>query len=82
VVERVQKFSPEILRSLREAADPPISREELARRVGRGYFSIYRYEHGDIVPDLEVTTRLAAALGVTVDDLLEDMPATAVGGAS
>lgn len=79
-----QRFSPELLRSLREATpDPdtgrPVTREELGRRVGRGYFSIYRYEAGLIVPPLDVAARLAAALDVDVADLFEDVPA-AVGG--
>lgn len=60
------------VRELREAADPRISQVELGRAAGYGAgagVSVSRIEAGRMLPRASRVARLAAALGVEVDDL-------------
>lgn len=56
------------LRQLRKEKD--ISVKCLASAVGVCPLTIYRYETGKREPTLLIAKRLAAALGVTVDELI------------
>ena len=47
------------------------TQQELATASGVTYVSIGRYERGERVPDINTAAKLAAALGCTVDDLIE-----------
>ena len=47
-----------------------LSQEELAKRVGVSQPSIAQYETGAAVPRLYVAVKLANALGVKIDDLV------------
>jgi transcriptional regulator with XRE-family HTH domain len=41
---------------------------ELGYRVGRSPFSVARWEHGSTVPSADTLGKLAAALGVGMED--------------
>jgi DNA-binding XRE family transcriptional regulator len=43
---------------------------DLASKVGCNPMSIYRYETGRRTPDLITASKIAKALGVTVDELI------------
>ncbi len=47
-----------------------LTQEALAERVGVARQTIVKWESGDSVPDLEAAGKLAEALGVSVDDLV------------
>ena len=51
-------------------AQQNLSQEELAKRVGVSQPSIAQFEAGTKVPRLHVTIKLAKALNVTIDDLV------------
>src|SRR3954451_6175324 len=57
----------EVLRRLRQEAG--LSQAGLAGAAGTSLRQIHRYERGEQQPALEVGQRLAAALGVTLDEL-------------
>ena len=83
----MQRFSGELLRSLRESVeDPetgrPLSREALGRRIGRSYFAIRRWELGEFLPDPDLLARLAWELDCGVSDFFEDVPVAAGGDAA
>lgn len=65
-----RRFSGRRLRETRKSVG--VSAEQLAIDTGRTTYSIHGYERGRIQPPLDVAARLAAALGCTVDDLLDD----------
>lgn len=44
--------------------------EELAAKIGKSASAVCLYEQGKREPNLETLRRLAAALGVTVDELI------------
>jgi len=50
-----------------------ISREELAKKIGISVISIGRYERGERRPTVDILPRYAAALGCSIDELLEAM---------
>jgi transcriptional regulator with XRE-family HTH domain len=61
------------LKELREAQDPPVSQEALARKAGLSVKTVHRVErlgqaHSDTV------AALARALGVPIDDLFKPDP--------
>jgi transcriptional regulator with XRE-family HTH domain len=60
---------PARLRELRERQG--LSREELAHKAGTSEHSVTKLEIGSRAPSLELASRLAAALGCTVDSLLQ-----------
>ena len=47
-----------------------LSVKSLAATVGVSAMSIYRYETGHRLPDIDVAFKIAKALGVTVDELI------------
>lgn len=49
-----------------------LSQEELAQAVGVTGSAISRWESGQRQPNIEKLKKLSAALGVTVDELLQD----------
>jgi len=59
---------PENLRRAR--AQKELTLSELARAVGTKRQNLWSWESGRTSPSLEMLLALAAALGVTVDDLL------------
>lgn len=65
----VDRFSRHKLRQLR--TDRGLSQEALATRVGKLRQTIIGYETGAHKPRARALTKLAAALDVTVDDLLD-----------
>lgn len=48
-----------------------MSQEQLAVAAGVSRISIVRYENGERSPDVDVAIRIANALGVKVDDLID-----------
>lgn len=48
------------------------SQDELAKKVGTSAPIIGRYERDEIKPSIEVATKIADALGVTIDYLVKD----------
>lgn len=48
------------------------SQEELAKKSGVGRISIIRYENNERIPQVDVASRIANALGCTIDELLGD----------
>jgi transcriptional regulator with XRE-family HTH domain len=48
-----------------------MSQEQLAAAAGVSRISIVRYENGERSPDVDVAIRIANALGVKVDDLID-----------
>ena len=57
------------IKELRQAIG--LTQDQLAKIVGRSRINICRYETGEHNPPLAVAAKLAAALGCTVDDLLD-----------
>lgn len=47
-----------------------LSQEELAKRVGVSQAAISQYETGAMVPRLYVTVKIANALSIKIDDLV------------
>ena len=56
------------LQKLRKAKN--LTQEALAERVGVARQTIAKWEAGESTPDLEISGRLASALEVTLDDLV------------
>jgi ribosome-binding protein aMBF1 (putative translation factor) len=71
----VYRFNPSRLRAARERAG--LSREALARRIGRSAASIHAYELGNACPHTPVVGILAAALEVTPAAFFSREPADA-----
>jgi transcriptional regulator with XRE-family HTH domain len=65
----VALFRADRLRSLR--LEQGISFERLAVAIDRSYSSIIQYESGAVTPPAPIVERLAHALDVGVDDLLD-----------
>ncbi|MGK3110387.1 helix-turn-helix domain-containing protein [Streptomyces sp. WAC05858] len=65
-----RQFSGQRLREARTAAG--LSKEALALRVGRSFYSIHEYEHGRVQPSIAVLVALSDALGRPLDDLLTE----------
>jgi len=53
------------------------TREQLATESGLSYQSVFGYEHGHRVPSRASVLRLAAALGVSPRELVDEDPAFA-----
>jgi transcriptional regulator with XRE-family HTH domain len=66
------EFSPRLLRRARQAAG--LSLDALGVRIGRGWRTVQRYEHGDAQPSVVALGALAHVLGVGVGDLFEVAP--------
>ncbi len=61
------------VRTFREAKDPKVSQQDLARAVDLTSSALARLEQGKTPdPRLSTIVRLAAALGVTVDELIHE----------
>lgn len=58
------------IETLRRAAN--ISRQTLADEVGVTVVSVFRYERGQQGLSLDMAAKIARALGVRVDDLIEE----------
>lgn len=58
------------IKDKRIAAD--MSQEELAKASGVSRVAITRYETGERVPNIEIASRIAKALGCKVDDLIDN----------
>ena len=48
-----------------------LTQQQLARKTGVSRVSISRYESGQREPTLTIAAKLAAALGCTIEDLVE-----------
>lgn len=64
-----QRGLPERLKALRKQKD--FSQQELAEKAGVHYTHIGRYERGQSKPTTETLRRLAEALGVSLDYLVD-----------
>lgn len=64
------------LRSLREAREPAMTQEDLAKLVGRNKASVSHWESGENEPSTAILIQLATLYGVSVNYLLglEDRP--------
>jgi transcriptional regulator with XRE-family HTH domain len=62
------EFSARRLRDARQGAG--LSRERAAVAAGLSASTVFRYEEGATVPDVDTASRLADVLGVTLADLL------------
>lgn len=70
-------FSPRLLRRAR--LDAGLTLDEVARRLGRQWSTVIRYEHGETQPSVMALGALAHVLGVSIDSLFEvDPPASAL----
>lgn len=47
---------------------------DLAKAANISFMSVHRYESGERVPSVDIASRIAAALGCTVDDLISKDP--------
>ena len=56
-----------LMQGLRQQAG--LSQKELAEKAGVSGLTYQRYEYGDRVPDARTATRIAKALGATVEEL-------------
>jgi predicted transcriptional regulator len=65
-----RRFSGPRLRDQRRLAD--LSVHEVAARVGRSCWSVYRYETGAAQPPIPVADALADAVGLPLERLLAD----------
>ncbi|MBY8879744.1 helix-turn-helix domain-containing protein [Actinacidiphila acidipaludis] len=63
-------FSGSRLRAARRAAG--LSADALAETVARSASVVWSYEEGRARPPVDVAAGLAAAVGVTLDELLDD----------
>ncbi len=61
-----------LLQKIREAKG--FSRSDLAKRVNVGINTIWRWEKGQRVPDLETIKILAQILNCSLDELVRDDP--------
>jgi transcriptional regulator with XRE-family HTH domain len=61
------------LKEVREAQDPPVSQEALARRAGVSVKTVHRAERLGTAHS-ETIRALARGLGVPIDDLFEPEP--------
>ncbi len=60
-------FSDRIMQARKEKG---LSREELAEKIGTSGPIIGRYERGDMMPSVEIATKIADALEVSLDFLV------------
>ena len=60
-------FGDRILQARKEKG---LSREELAEKIGTSAPIVGRYERGDMVPSIEIATRISEALEVSLDFLV------------
>lgn len=74
----MRQFSARLLRDTRRQSG--LSREQAAVRAGISFAALTKYEQGTQIPGANAAARVADALGVTVDALLET--AGAVGAAA
>lgn len=65
-----RRFSASALRRVREAAG--LDRRQLADLAGRNHQSIRLYELDEVQPPVVVADRIARALRIPLDDLLEE----------
>jgi ribosome-binding protein aMBF1 (putative translation factor) len=63
-------FSPTRLRAAREAAG--LSKEALAVALNRPFWTLNAWERGTSAPSIANAQKLARALGLSIDDLVED----------
>jgi transcriptional regulator with XRE-family HTH domain len=63
------RFSPQRLRQLREAAG--LSRDDVARQVGKTTSTVVKYEQATITPSVGVLGALARVYGVPVGELFD-----------
>ena len=69
--KRVTAFSGDRLRSLRENPERPMTQQQLAEAAGVHPVDISKYERGLSEPSFTAASRLAAALGVSMNDLMK-----------
>ncbi|MBS9463275.1 helix-turn-helix transcriptional regulator [Flagellimonas sp. 389] len=62
-----EKFGDRIMQARKEKG---LSREELAKMIGTSGPIVGRYERGDMMPSVEIATKIADALEISVDYLL------------
>lgn len=58
------------IRKIRRALD--MTQQELARKLGVTQATVAQWESGKTTPPLKTILKLAAALGVTVDELISE----------
>lgn len=61
----------ERIKKLRFSTTPHISRETLSRTAGISAMTIYKIEEQGVSPSLSTIQKIAAALSVTVGDLVD-----------
>jgi ribosome-binding protein aMBF1 (putative translation factor) len=61
------KFGDRMMQARKEK---DLSREELADKIGTSAPIIGRYERGDMMPSVEIATKISEALGVSLDFLV------------
>lgn len=66
----MRSFSGPRLRAARARCG--LSAAQLAARVGKSEWSVYRWEQGRVQPPIPVADAVADALGVSLDALLAD----------
>ena len=66
----MRTFSGTQMRAQRRIAG--LSVHDVAARIGRSYWTVYDYEHGEAVPPIPVADAIADALGLPLDRFLVD----------
>ena len=61
------KFGDRVMQSRKEKG---LSREDLAKKIGTSGPIVGRYERGDMMPSVEIATKIAEALEVSLDFLV------------
>jgi transcriptional regulator with XRE-family HTH domain len=61
------KFGDRVTQARKEKE---LSREELAELIGTSAPIVGRYERGDMMPSIEIATKISEALGVSLDFLV------------
>ena len=64
------------LQRIRKAKDPKITQQDLAKATGLSRSYLSDVEHNRYNPSLDTTISLANALGVTLNELVYDIPTT------
>lgn len=68
----MDRSNPNRVREYRERVE--MTQQALADQIGAGRVTINRIEHGRQVPTLDIASRIAGALGASLDELFADEP--------
>lgn len=61
------------LKAYRRRHDPPLSKSQLAKRLGVSRVAVSRYESGSRKPDLKLLAKFTAETGISAEELRPDL---------